>query len=72
MTADGPQAESAANDEAMDGDLALDPQDAEQVTGGAQAYCGACGHVHAQKDAQCNPSCRHGATGFNTASGGFY
>lgn len=63
----------AAQDDALGGDLALDPQDAEQVTGGTEVSCSACGHHHSQADAKCNPNCRtHGASTFQSGGGGFY
>lgn len=70
---DARQPASTTDDDALGGDLALDPQDAEQVTGGTQVSCSACGHVHQQSDAKCIPSCTsHGGATFKSGGGGFY
>jgi hypothetical protein len=47
-------------DEALDGDLELEPPEGEQVKGGYMSMCGYCGHSHRQTDPKCNPRCLHG------------
>ena len=66
---DAPQAASPADDDALGGDLALDPEDAGQVTGGARYVCPTCHHTHSQADPPCFPGCTHGT---GTSTTGFY
>lgn len=47
--------------DALDGDLEVDAQDAEQVKGGTMSTCPACGHSHRQSDPKCVPTCPHGS-----------
>jgi hypothetical protein len=49
------------DDDTLAGDLALEPEDAEHVTGGVKIACHACNHLHNQTDPKCNPQCLHGA-----------
>jgi hypothetical protein len=68
VTNDPQTAESASNDDALEGDIPLDPEDAEQVKGGARFYCSSCSHYHFQGAPKCGPSCLHGGT----SGGGVY
>ena len=69
MLDDREQPSAGIDEDILDGDLELDPQDAEQVTGGSRYACPVCHHVHAQTDAPCKPGCAHGSGG---GGGGFY
>ena len=56
---DGQPTEVTSNDDALGGDLALEPEDAEQVTGGfsTTVNCSACGHNHYFRAPKCNTKC---------------
>lgn len=54
--------QSAMGMDALGEDLALEPEQAEQVTGGVRFSCSACHHVHAQSDPKCLPACPHGTS----------
>ena len=56
--------EGRVNDDALAGDLTLEPHDAEHVAGGYKVSCHACSHVHNQTDPKCNNFCAvHGSSG---------
>jgi hypothetical protein len=65
MLDDREQPSGSIEEDVLGGDLELDPQDAEQVTGGARFVCPGCHHSHSQADPPCNVYCKHG-----TGSGG--
>jgi hypothetical protein len=63
MLDDAEQPSRPIEDDVLDGDLELEAQDAEQVTGGTMVYCSACRHHHGQLDPKCTSFCMHGARG---------
>jgi hypothetical protein len=73
MPDDADRSSGASADDALEGDLALDPEAAEQVTGGALLYCAPCMHHHSQRDPKCNAHCvQHGAVAaFGPAHSGY-
>jgi hypothetical protein len=62
MSGDLEGASADSVDEALDGDLELEPEDADRVTGGMMVMCNACGHHHSQTDPRCNSRCLHGTS----------
>lgn len=63
MLDDAEQPSRPIEDDVLDGDLELEAQDAEQVTGGAKYVCPMCLHTHSQYDLPCKPGCAHGTGG---------
>ena len=69
MLDDREQVSRSIDEDELGGDMDLEPQDAEKVTGGSRFVCPVCHHNHAQTDPGCKPGCPHGG---GAAGTGFY